>query len=247
MYGKITMGLCIALLVLGLPTAAGCRDDVHGDEAKSGDTQGASDACCAAAASDGKGHACTLETCPGAAPDFALTDQNGRDVKLSDFTGKKIVVLEWANWDCPFVKPHYADKTFAKLIDKYVTKAKETDPEKDVVWLTINSTHYAKPADNLAWAKQHELSHPILSDPTGKVGRLYNATNTPHLFVIDKQGHIAYQGAIDNAPLGKTPEGAAYVNYVDQALAELTAGKPVSLAQTKAYGCTVKYPPDEQK
>jgi peroxiredoxin len=245
MYRKIIVGLCMTLLVFGLPLAVGCRENTNADAAKSEESKGTNEttaACCAAEAA-AKGHTCALEKCPGAAPDFALTDQNGKEVKLSDLIGKKIVVLEWANWDCPFVKPHYNEKTFTRLIDKYVAKEKETDPDKDVVWLTINSTHYAKPEDNLAWAKQNNLSHPLLADPTGAVGRLYNATNTPQMFVIDKHGHIAYQGAIDNAPLGKVPEGAEYINYVDQALTDLAAGKPVTVAQTKPYGCTVKYPP----
>ncbi|MEJ5258812.1 MAG: redoxin domain-containing protein [Anaerohalosphaeraceae bacterium] len=191
-----------------------------------------------------EGHQCGSEKCPGAAPDFVLKDLDGKDVKLSDFVGKKIVVLEWANWDCPFVKPHYQNKTFAKLIDKYVN-AKEGEPEKKVVWLTINSTHYAKPEDHKAWAKEHQLKHPILADPTGHVGRLYKATHTPHMYIIDLKGHIAYQGAIDNAPLGKVPDNEKYVNYVEQALDALLAGKEPPVKETKAYGCTVKYPPQQ--
>lgn len=192
-----------------------------------------------------KGHSCSEEKCPGAAPDFVLTDQNGKEVKLSDFVGKKIVVLEWANWDCPYVKPHYENKTFAKLIEKYVWRQKEEEPEKKVVWLTINSTYYAKPEDHKAWAEKYALTHPILADPNGKVGRLYKATNTPQMFVIDLEGHIAYQGAIDNAPLGKVPENQTYINYVEQALEALLAGKEPPVKQTKPYGCTVKYPPEK--
>lgn len=195
----------------------------------------------------GKDHKCPAEgKCPGKAPGFALTDQNGKEVRLSDLIGKKIVVLEWVNWDCPFVVPHYEAGTFAKLIDKYTGKDPETNEETDVVWLTINSTHYAKSADNKAKAEQYNLTHPILSDPTGEAGHLYKAANTPHLFIIDKTGHIAYRGAIDNAPRGHVPEGEKYVNYVDRALSELTAGEDVTRAYTKAYGCTVKYPPKEQ-
>lgn len=162
--------------------------------------------------------------------DFALTDHNGRQVKLSDHTGK-IVVLEWLNYDCPFVKPHYETGTFANLAKKYA--------DKGVVWLTVNSTHYATTQTNNAWAQKYDLPYPILDDHSGKVGRLFGATNTPHMYIIDTAGKITYQGAIDNAPLGKV-EGE-YINYVDKALAELTAGKSVSLARTKPYGCTVKY------
>ncbi|HIJ70323.1 MAG TPA: redoxin domain-containing protein [Planctomycetes bacterium] len=162
--------------------------------------------------------------------DFTLTDHNGKEVKLSDYSGK-IVVLEWFNYDCPFVKPHYEDATFANLADKYAGK--------DVVWLAVNSTNYATSETNKQWAQNYELSYPILDDSSGKVGRLFGATNTPHIFIIDRAGRIAYEGAIDNAPLGKVK--GEYINYVDKALAELTAGKSVSLAATRPYGCTVKY------
>jgi peroxiredoxin len=162
--------------------------------------------------------------------DFTLTDHNSKQVKLSDYSGK-IVVLEWLNYDCPFVKPHYEARTFANLAKKYA--------DKGVVWLTVNSTEYATGQTNKAWAEKYNLARPILDDHAGKVGRLFGATNTPHMYIIDTAGKIAYEGAIDNAPLGKV-EGE-YINYVDKALAELTAGKSVSLAKTKPYGCTVKY------
>lgn len=162
--------------------------------------------------------------------DFTLMDHNGKQVKLSDYSGKT-VVLEWLNYDCPFVKPHYEARTFANLARKYSGNG--------VVWLTVNSTEYATGRTNKAWAEKYNLARPILDDRAGKVGRLFGATNTPHMFIIDTAGKIAYDGAIDNAPLGKV-EGE-YVNYVDKALAELTAGKSVSLAKTKPYGCTVKY------
>jgi hypothetical protein len=83
--------------------------------------------------------------------------------------------------------------------------------------------------------------HPILDDSSGKVGRAYKATNTPHMFIINTDGNIVYNGAIDNAPLGKVPKDKKYVNYVDKALEELTSGKTISIAKTKPYGCTVKY------
>jgi peroxiredoxin len=204
--------------------------------------------CCAKEEKNGDSdHQCTLEKCPGAAPDFTLKDLKGKDVKLSDFLGKKFVVLEWTNWDCPFVKPHYEAGTFAKLIKTYTGKDKASGEEKEAVWLTINSTHYATPEANADWSKQHKLNHAVLTDADGKVGRLYKATNTPQIFVIDKAGHIAYQGAIDNAPRGAVPEGRKYTNYVDEALKELIAGKEVTTPKTKPYGCTVKYPPGETK
>ena len=168
------------------------------------------------------------------APDFTLKDVNGDDVQLSNLKGK-IVVLEWTSYDCPFVKPHYdtESKTMSKLAAKYA--------DQGVVWLTVNSTHYATAETNKAWAEKHQLKQAVLVDSDGKVGKLYQAKTTPHVFVIDKEGKIAYQGAIDNAPLGKKPEGKEFVNYVDKALAELLDGKKVEIAKTKPYGCSVKY------
>lgn len=168
------------------------------------------------------------------APDFNLTDTQGNSVSLSALKGK-IVVLEWNNYDCPFVKAHYNDKTYTmrKLAAKYAGK--------NVVWLTINSTHYATTEALKQWTDQHKLEQTVLLDKDGKVGRLYKAQKTPHLFIVDTNGMIAYRGAIDNAPFGKKPADGEYVNYVDQALAELTAGKSVTVKQTKPYGCSVKY------
>jgi peroxiredoxin len=145
---------------------------------------------------------------PAKSLDFTLTDHNGKQVTLSDYAGKT-VVLEWLNYDCPFVKPHYEARTFANLAKKYSGHG--------VVWLTVNSTEYATGRTNKAWAEKYNLARPILDDRAGKVGRLFGATNTPHMFILDTAGKIVYDGAIDNAPLGKV-EGE-YVNYVDKALA----------------------------
>jgi peroxiredoxin len=170
---------------------------------------------------------------PVKAPDFTLQNYDAKEYKLSDYKGK-IVVLEWFNYECPFVKYHYEKaSTMKDLAAKY--------KDKNVVWLAINSTSHLEAAKNKEFAEKHAVLYPILDDSSGKVGHEYNATNTPNLFIIDAEGNIVYSGAIDNAPLGKAPEGAAYVNYVDKALDELTTGKPVTTAQTKPYGCTVKY------
>lgn len=168
------------------------------------------------------------------APDFKLTDFNGKTVQLSALKGK-IVVLEWTNYDCPFVKPHYSEKvhTMRDLAAKYA--------DKNVVWLTINSSHFATAEANKKWATEHKLKQVVLLDADGKVGKLYKAKTTPHMFIVDAEGYIAYQGAIDNSPRGKTPQGQSYVNYVDQALAELSEGKTVTVGKTKPYGCPVKY------
>ena len=195
-------------------------------------------ACCAKAdAKKACGKACQKACCVIAgktAPNFTLKDVNGNAVQLSNLKGR-IVVLEWTNYDCPFVKPHYAPetKTTSKLAEKYA--------KNDVVWLTINSTHYATAETIKSWAEKHELKQKVLIDRDGKVGKQFKAKTTPHVFVVDKSGKVAYQGAIDNAPRGKVTEGAEKVNYVDQALAELTEGKPVTTARTKPYGCSVKY------
>jgi len=167
------------------------------------------------------------------APDFTLSSFDGKTVRLADLHGK-VVVLEWFNFECPFSKYHYATKsTMTDLAKKYA--------DKGVVWLAINSTNHTKPEPNIAFAKQHNIPYPILDDRDGKVGHAYGAKTTPHMIVIDRRGNIVYDGAIDNAPLGKVTGGGKYVNYVDQVLAALTAGKRMEPKTTKPYGCSVKY------
>lgn len=173
-----------------------------------------------------------------AAPDFTLKDLNGKDVKLSSYKGKT-VVLEWFNPSCPFVKKSHS---VGSLVDTSKRQAKS-----GVVWLAINSGAPGKQGNELALntdaVKTWSLEHPVLRDESGAVGKAYGATNTPHMFVIDKKGVLVYAGAIDNSPdaEGKSPEGGKLINYVDQALAELAGGKAVSVPSTKAYGCSVKY------
>jgi peroxiredoxin len=110
--------------------------------------------------------------------------------------------------------------------------------DKGIVWLAINSTHYATAEKDKAWAAKHGLSYPILGDRDGKVGKAYGARTTPHMFVIDTKGAIVYQGAIDDDQRWTNPNPT---NLVDKALGELLAGQPVSQAQTTPYGCSVKY------
>jgi peroxiredoxin len=165
------------------------------------------------------------------APDFELSSFDGKPIHLSDYRGK-IVVLEWMNFECPFSRYHYETKnTMVELANKY--------KNKNVVWLAINSTNHTTPEANKTFASKHKLPYALLDDRPGKVGRTYGAETTPHMFIINTNGRIVYEGAIDNSPMGKNKEGI--VNYVDNALAELTAGKAVSTAKTKPYGCTVKY------
>ncbi|HCO92406.1 MAG TPA: thioredoxin family protein [Phycisphaerales bacterium] len=170
---------------------------------------------------------------PLKAPDFVLKNHDGKEVKLADYKGK-IVVLEWMNQECPFVKYHYEKKsTMKELAARY--------KDKKVVWLAIDSTSHQKTEKNRKYARKNKILHPILDDRPGTVGKAYRATNTPHMFIIDKNGNIAYNGAIDNAPLGRLPKDKELINYVDEALNELVSGNTVSIAKTKPYGCSVKY------
>ncbi len=165
------------------------------------------------------------------APEFELNSFDGKTVSLSDYRGK-IVVLEWFNFECPLSRYHYETKnTMVELAKKY--------KGKNVVWLAVNSTSHTTPGPNKTFAKRHGLPYLILDDRSGKVGRAYGAQTTPHMYVINPRGRIVYEGAIDDSPLGKKKEGV--INYVDNALAELTARKAVSTPKTKPYGCTVKY------
>jgi peroxiredoxin len=154
------------------------------------------------------------------APDFGLTGIDGKTYKLSDYKGR-ILVLEWWNQDCP-VSRGYAP-TMKDLANKYA--------EQGVVWLAIDSTHYQTAAKNIEYHRQNGIPYPILMDTDGKVGHLYEAKTTPHMFVINK-GTLVYDGAIDNR---------GDRNYVAEALGALLAGKDVPLAKTQPFGCSVKY------
>ncbi len=173
-----------------------------------------------------------------AAPDFTLQDYDGKAVHLADLRGKT-VVLEWFNPDCPFVKASHTKGSLKGLAKRWT--------DKGVVWLAINSAAPGKqghaPDRVAAGNKAFEMDHPILADETGTVGKLYGATNTPHLFVIDPKGVLVYRGAIDNSPDGEaeSPTGGTLINYVDTALQDVLAGKPIAVSDTKAYGCGVKY------
>jgi peroxiredoxin len=165
------------------------------------------------------------------APDFTLNSFDGKTISLSDYKGK-IVVLEWFNYECPSVLRHYGSKlTMITLAKKY--------KDRDVVWLTIDSTSNAVPEANIEFAESRKLPYPILDDRSGTVGRAYGAKTTPHMYVIDSRGSIAYQGAIDNDERGR--KRRSVINYVDRALAELTGDKEVTTTDTMPYGSIVKY------
>ena len=172
------------------------------------------------------------------APAFSLPDLDGKTVKLSDFKGK-VVVLEWFNPECPYVR---ASHTKGSLVG---TAARQTG--QGVVWLAINSAAPGKQGygveKNRSALGSFGLKHPVLLDESGDVGRAYGATNTPHMYVIDKEGRVVYRGAIDNSPDGErdSPQGGKLVAYVDSALEDLAAGRAVRHPESKAYGCSVKY------
>jgi peroxiredoxin len=172
------------------------------------------------------------------APDFELTDTEGKTHKLSSFKGKR-VVLEWFNPGCPFVK---ASHTKASLKD-----FPKTAIGQGVVWLAINSGAPGKQGHGVEANREGKtklgVDYPVLLDPDGKVGKLYSATNTPHMYVVDEKGVLVYRGAIDNSPDGDgtSPDDGKLVNHVEMALADLAAGNAVRKAETKAYGCSVKY------
>lgn len=168
------------------------------------------------------------------APNFALTDTEGKTVNLSDYEGK-VVVLEWFNPGCPFVVKHHEKfTTMTDLASEFVAK--------DVVWLAINSGAPGKEGHGLELNKQKKadwhINYPILIDESGEVGKMYGAKTTPHMYVIDKDGTLKYAGAIDNNP-SATKLGD--VNYVRQALNEVLAGETVTTPETRPYGCSVKY------
>lgn len=172
------------------------------------------------------------------APDFVLTDIDGQKIALSSFKGK-YVVLEWTNYECPFVKKHYNSGNMQSLQAKFTGE--------DVIWLSINSSAPGKQG-NFSPEKWKEMiaekkvaASKVLLDPDGKVGKLYLARTTPEMFVIDPQGNLIYMGAIDDKSGHDPAEIKTAKNFVQTALEEARAGKPVSAPITRSYGCSVKY------
>jgi peroxiredoxin len=174
----------------------------------------------------------------GAAPDFSLTDAKGKTHSLAQYRGK-YVVLEWFNPECPFVKKHYGSGNMQKLQEEYTSKG--------VAWLTIDSnapgTEGNLSADaaskvTTGWKTQQTA---LLLDPEGRAGRAYGAKNTPNMVVINPQGKIVYEGAIDSKATPNPADIPNSTNYVKVALDESLAGKPVTTPTTKPYGCSVKY------
>lgn len=162
------------------------------------------------------------------APDFTLKDINGQEHKLADLQDKT-VVLEWLNQECPYSVR--ALPIVRKLHDEFTARG--------VVWLGVESTHWRKAEENQRYAKDQKLAYSILMDNDGRVGRLYGAKTTPHIFVIH-QGKLVYAGALHDDARGKKPESEVR-NYLKEALAAILDGKPVPLAETTPWGCSVKY------
>jgi peroxiredoxin len=172
------------------------------------------------------------------APDFSAPDLQGKTVSLADFKGK-FVVLEWVNPECPYVRRHYTSGNMPSLQKEIATK--------DVVWLAVNSSNpssgeFKTPEEMAKWlGQQGAAPKAALIDKDGQVGRAYGARTTPHMYVIDPQGKLIYAGAIDDKRWASTEETKSARNHVRAALGEAMAGKPVSVAATSPYGCSVKY------
>lgn len=173
-----------------------------------------------------------------AAPDFTLTDTNGKKQSLSAYKGK-LVVLEWLNHGCPFVKKHYSSGNMQALQKEYSGKG--------VIWLSIVSSAEGKQGfqsnaeHNAAMKAASAKPTAILVDSDGKVGHMYGAKTTPHMFVINKKGDLAYAGAIDDKSSADAEDVKSAKNYVRAALDALLKGKVPQVASTQSYGCSVKY------
>jgi peroxiredoxin len=172
------------------------------------------------------------------APDFSAVDSNGKAVKLSDYKGK-IVVLEWTNDGCPYVQKHYSSKNMQTL--------QKEETAKGIVWLTVISSApgeqgYLKGDEaNKLTKSRGAAPTAVLLDPEGKVGRLYDARTTPHMFIVNPEGSLVYMGGIDDKPTTNPADIKTAKNFVRAALDSVAAGKRVERAITRPYGCSVKY------
>jgi len=173
-----------------------------------------------------------------AAPAFTLTDSNGKTHTLAELKGSP-VVLEWWNYRCPFVGKHYGSGNMQGLQKQWTAKG--------VSWLTVSSSGAGKEGyvdgaqANAIMKERGGAPSAILLDHDGRVGRAYGARTTPHMFVIDARGTLVYAGGIDDRPSTDQADIAGARNYVEAALGEVTAGRPVTVASSQPYGCAVKY------
>jgi hypothetical protein len=168
------------------------------------------------------------------APDFTLPSVTGEEVTLSQYRGKT-VVLEWFNPGCPFVKYAHGEGVVRKDAEAVISE--------DIVWLAINSSgpgkQGAKVEDNKAAVESWSIKYPVLLDPSGSVGKSYDAKTTPQIAIVNSEGLLVYNGALDNAPMGKNK--GDHISYVANAVASIKAGQPIAEPSTKPYGCSVKY------
>lgn len=172
------------------------------------------------------------------APDFTGVDSNGKTVRLSALRGK-LVVLEWTNHDCPYVRKHYETGN--------MQKTQKAARKLGVVWLSIVSSapgrqgHVDGPTANKLTKSRSAAPDHVLLDPKGVIGRTYEATNTPHMFIIGKTGALLYMGAIDSIRSARSSDVPKATNYVTVSLKQIAAGKKVAKPVTRQYGCSVKY------
>jgi hypothetical protein len=172
------------------------------------------------------------------APDFTAMDSNGKTQSLGAYKGK-FIVLEWLNRQCPFVKKHYNSGNMQRLQKTYTGKG--------VIWFSIISSApgkqgYCTPEEANAFVRENGAAPTaVLLDTQGTVGRLYGANTTPHMFIINADGVLVYDGAIDDKASTDTADISGAKNYVQSALDEILAGQPVSVATSQPYGCSVKY------
>jgi peroxiredoxin len=173
-----------------------------------------------------------------AAPGFTATDSHGQSHSLDQYRGK-YVVLEWHNQGCPYTKKHYASGNMQSLQKEWTAKG--------VVWFTVISSAQGEQGfqtdaqENAYLEQMHAAPTAVLMDAQGKVGHLYDAKTTPEMYVIDPQGKLIYEGAIDNRPTPDVSDIKGADNYLSDALTEAMAGKPVAHSYTRSYGCSVKY------
>lgn len=172
------------------------------------------------------------------APEFSAVDSNGKTVKLSDYRGKT-VVLEWTNDGCPYVQKHYSSNNMQML--------QKEETAKGIVWLTIVSSapgeqgYVTGDEANKLTRSRGAAPTAVLLDPEGKIGHLYDARTTPHMFIVNPEGTLVYMGGIDNKPTTNLADIKTAKNYVRAALDSVETGKPVENAVTRPYGCSVKY------
>ena len=172
------------------------------------------------------------------APDFTAIDSNGKTHHLADYRGK-YVVLEWHNNGCPYTRKHYESGNMENLQREWTARG--------VVWFTVISSapgqegYVTAEQENQYMQQMHAAPTAALLDPSGDLGHLYGAKTTPHMFIINPEGVLIYDGAIDNRPTPDASDIPGAVNYVSQALTEAMAGRPVSVPVSQPYGCSVKY------